>query len=234
MSNNVNQIIQKALSENRTLLLEPEAKEVIKAYGIPVTKYKVAKSPEEAAKFAQEVGFPVVLKIVSRDVVHKSDAGGVKVNIKNGEEVKKAYGDIEKNVKKAVGNYKFEGILVQEFAPEGREIIVGMTKDPQFGPALAFGLGGIFVEVLKDVSFRVAPITKYDAEEMIQEIKGYPILKGVRGQKPVDFEAIVNILLNVSKLVMEHPEISEMDLNPIITYPDGAKTVDARIILSKE
>lgn len=234
MSNNVNQIIQKALSENRTLLLEPEAKEVIKAYGIPVTKYKVANSPEEAVKIAQEIGYPIVMKIVSRDVIHKSDAGGVKVNIKNGEEVKKAYAEIENNVKKAVGNYKFEGILVQEFAPEGREVIVGMTKDPQFGPALAFGLGGIFVEVLKDVSFRVAPITKYDAEEMIQEIKGYPILKGVRGQKPVDFETIINILLNVSKLVMEHPEINEMDLNPIITYPDGAKTVDARIILSKE
>lgn len=234
MSNNVNQIIQKALSENRTLLLEPEAKEVIKAYGIPVTKFKVAKSPEEAEKFAREIGYPIVMKIVSRDVIHKSDAGGVKVNIKNGEEVKKAYAEIEKNVKNAVGNYKFEGMLIQEFAPEGREVIVGMTKDPQFGPALAFGLGGIFVEVLKDVSFRVAPITKYDAEEMIQEIKGYPILKGVRGQKPVDFEAIINILLNVSKLVMEHPEINEMDLNPIITYPDGAKTVDARIILSKE
>nr|MDO8082210.1 acetate--CoA ligase family protein [Candidatus Freyarchaeota archaeon] len=234
MSNNVSKIIQKALSENRTLLLEPEAKEVIKAYSIPVTKFKVAKSPEEAVKYAEEIKYPVVMKIVSRDVVHKSDAGGVKVNIKNGEEVKKAYGEIEKNVKKAVGNYKFEGILVQEFAPEGREVIVGMTKDPQFGPALAFGLGGIFVEVLKDVSFRVAPITRYDAEEMIQEIKGYPILKGVRGQKPVDFEAIISILLNVSKLVMEHPEINEMDLNPIITYPDGAKTVDARIILSKE
>jgi acetyl-CoA synthetase (ADP-forming) len=234
MSNNVSQIIQKALNENRTLLLEPEAKEVIKAYGIPVTKFKVAKSPEEAVKFAKEIGYPIVMKIISRDVLHKSDAGGVKVNIKNDEEVKKAYAEIEKNVKNAVGNYKFEGMLIQEFAPEGREVIVGMTKDPQFGPALAFGLGGIFVEVLKDVSFRVAPITKYDAEEMIQEIKGYPILKGVRGQKPVDFEAIINILLSASKLVMEHPEINEMDLNPIITYPDGAKTVDARIILSKD
>ncbi len=234
MSDNVSQIIQKALSENRTLLLEPEAKEVIKAYGIPVTKYKVAKTPEEAEKFAEEIGYPVVMKIVSRDVVHKSDAGGVKVNLKNVEEVKKAYKDIEQNVKKAVSNYKFEGMLIQEFAPEGREIIVGMTKDPQFGPALAFGLGGIFVEVLKDVSFRVAPITRYDAEEMMKEIKGYPILEGVRGQPPVDMDAIIQILLNVSKLVMEHPEIDEMDLNPIITYPDGAKTVDARIILSKQ
>ncbi|WXG40955.1 MAG: acetate--CoA ligase family protein [Candidatus Freyarchaeum deiterrae] len=234
MSNNINQIFKKALSENRTLLLEPEAKDVIKAYGIPVTKHKVSKTPEEAAKFAQEIGYPVVMKIVSRDVVHKSDSGGVKINIKNAEEAKKAYQEIQQNVRKAVPNYKFEGIIIEEFAPEGREVIVGMTKDPQFGPALAFGLGGIFVEVLKDVSFRVAPITKYDAEEMIQEIKGYPILKGVRGQKPVDFEAIINILLNVSKLVMDHPEINEMDLNPVITYPDGAKTVDARIILSKE
>ncbi|MBS7251750.1 MAG: acetate--CoA ligase family protein [Candidatus Freyarchaeota archaeon] len=234
MSNNVDQIIQKALSENRTLLLEPEAKEVVKAYGIPVTRYKVAKSLEEAVKYAEEIKYPVVMKIVSRDVVHKSDAGGVKVNLKNAEEVKKAYREIEENVKKAVGNYRFEGMIIQEFAPEGREVIVGMTKDPQFGPALMFGLGGIFVEVLKDVSFRVAPITRYDAEEMIREIKGFPILQGVRGQKPVDMEAIINILLNVSKLVMEHPEIEELDLNPIIAYPDGVKTVDARIILSKQ
>ncbi|MEM3585944.1 MAG: acetate--CoA ligase family protein, partial [Candidatus Jordarchaeaceae archaeon] len=129
MSNNVNQIIQKALNENRTFLLEPEAKEVIRAYGIPVTRFKVAKSPEEAVKFAEEIGYPVVMKIVSRDVLHKSDVGGVKVNIKNSEEVKKAYAEIEKNVKNAMGNYKFEGMLIQEFAPEGREVIVGMTKD---------------------------------------------------------------------------------------------------------
>jgi acetyl-CoA synthetase (ADP-forming) len=224
-------VFTQAKKEGRKYLLEPEAKALCQEYGIPVTKFKVATSVEEAVEFAEGIGYPVVLKIVSPEVIHKFDIGGVILNLKNANEVKDAYEKIIKSVKKHKPNAKIVGILVQEMAPTSTEVIVGSTKDPQFGPALMFGLGGIFVEVLKDVTFRIAPITESDAREMIAEVKAYPILKGYRGQPPADIDAIVNILLNTSKLVMEHPEIKELDLNPIMVYEKGAKTVDARVIL---
>jgi len=231
-TNSVGKIVQGALSRGRNFLLEPESKEVVGSYGMPITKFKVCKSVEEAIKYSHEIGYPVVLKIVSPDVLHKSDVGAVKVNLKNDSEVREAYGEIVKNVKKFKNDVKVVGVIVEELAPQGNEVIVGMAKDPQFGPALMFGLGGIFVEVLKDVSFRIAPLTEYDARDMIQEIKGYPILTGIRGQKPADIDSLVDIILRVSKLVTEHPEIEQLDLNPIFVYPQGAKIVDARIILS--
>lgn len=215
-------------------MLEPESKEVVGAYGMPVTKFKVAKSVEEAVKFSSEIGYPVVMKIVSPDVLHKSDAGAVKVNLKNGNEVRAAFAEISENVKRFKSNAKVVGYIVEQLAPPGNEVIVGMAKDPQFGPALMFGLGGIFVEVLKDVSFRIAPLTEYDAREMIQEIKGYPVLTGIRGQKPADVNSLVDIILKVSKLVTEHAEIEQLDLNPIFVYEKGARIVDARIILSTD
>ena len=227
----VSQIFEEARKGGRAYLLEPEAKAVCMEYGIPVTKFRVAKDTEEAMRFAKETGYPVVLKIVSPDIIHKFDVGGVVLNLKNSEEVKDACNRILMNVKKRKPDAKIVGILVQEMIPPSTEIIIGATKDPQFGPALMFGLGGIFVEVLKDVSFRIAPITRSDAQEMITEVKGYPILKGYRGQPPADINAIVEILLNTSRLVMDHPEIKELDLNPILVYEKGAKTVDARIIL---
>jgi acetyl-CoA synthetase (ADP-forming) len=227
----VTEIFDKVKKEKRKFLLEPEAKAVCMKRGIPVTKFKVAKSEVEAVKFAKEIGYPVVLKIVSPDIVHKSDVGGVVVGLKDAQEVRNAYKQILKNVKKHKKNAKIVGILVQEMAPSSTEVIVGAIKDPQFGPALMFGLGGIFVEVLKDVTFRVAPITEDEACEMITEVKAYPLLRGYRNQPPADIEAIVKILLNTSKLVMEHQEIKELDLNPIMVYEKGAKTVDARIIL---
>ncbi|MFW9984362.1 MAG: acetate--CoA ligase family protein, partial [Candidatus Odinarchaeota archaeon] len=150
------------------------------------------------------------------------------------DEVRKGYQSIVKNVQKHKSNARINGIFVEEFAPKGIEVIIGALKDSQFGPALMFGLGGIFVEVLKDVSFRVAPITKFDAKEMIQEIKGYPILTGIRGQKASDVPALENILLQVSKLVMDYPVINQLDLNPVFSYPKGAKCVDARIILEEK
>jgi len=220
-----------ARKENRNYLLEPEAKTVCIEYGIPVTRFKVAHTQDEAAKFADQIGYPVVLKIVSPDVLHKFDVGGVMLDIKNSKEVKNGYNKILKNVKDHKPDAKIVGVLVQEMAPSATEVIVGATKDPQFGPALMFGLGGIFVEILKDVTFRIAPITESDAKEMITEVKGYPILKGYRGQPPADVDAIVKILLNTSRLVMDHMEIKELDLNPIMVYEKGAKTVDARIIL---
>ncbi len=227
----VSQIFQKARNEGREYLLEPEAKAVCIEYGIPVTKFRVAKNAEEAVRFAEEMGYPVVLKIVSPDIIHKFDVGGVILNLKSPEEVKDSYKRIMMKVKKHKPDAKILGVLVQEMIPASTEIIVGAMKDPQFGPALMFGLGGIFVELLKDVSFRIAPITKLDAEEMIAEVKGYPILRGYRGQPPVDINAIVDILLNTSRLMMDHPEIKELDLNPILVYEKGAKTVDARIVL---
>jgi acyl-CoA synthetase (NDP forming) len=230
MTRTVN-VFAQAKKEGRKYLLEPEAKTLCQEYGIPVTKFKVATSVEEAVKFAEGIGYPVVLKIVSPEVIHKFDVGGVVLNLKNASEVKDAYDRIIKSVRKHKPEAKIVGVLVQEMAPASTEVIVGATKDPQFGPALMFGLGGIFVEVLKDVTFRIAPITESDAREMITEVKAYPILKGFRGQPPADIDAIAKILLSTSKLVMQHPEIKELDLNPIIVYEKGAKTVDARVIL---
>jgi len=227
----ISEIFNKVKKEKRKFLLEPEAKTVCIKCGIPVTNFKVAKNEAETVKFAEQIGYPIVLKIVSPDIIHKSDVGGVVVGLKDAQEVRNAYEQILKNVKKHKANAKIVGVLVQEMAPSSTEVIVGAIKDPQFGPALMFGLGGIFVEVLKDVTFRVAPITEDEACEMITEVKAYPLLKGYRGQPPADTEAIVQILLKTSKLVMEHQEIKELDLNPIMVYEKGAKTVDARIIL---
>ena len=227
----VSNLILKVRKEGRHFLLEPEAKTVCVEYGIPVTKFEVAKSEAEAVKFAEAIGFPVVLKVVSPDIIHKSDVGGVIVGLKSAGEVRDAYRKILGNVKKHRADAKIVGVLVQEMAPQSTEIIVGAIKDPQFGPALMFGLGGIFVEVLKDVTFRVAPINEDEAREMITEVRAYPLLKGYRNTPPADIEAIIKILLNTSKLVMDHEEIKEVDLNPIMVYEKGAKTVDARIIL---
>jgi acyl-CoA synthetase (NDP forming) len=224
-------VFSQAKKEGRKYLLEPEAKALCQEYGIPVTKFRVAASVEEAVEFAEGIGYPIVLKIVSPEVIHKFDVGGVLLDLKNAGEVEDAYDKIIKSVRKHKPEARITGVLVQEMAPASTEVIVGAIKDPQFGPALMFGLGGIFVEVLKDVTFRIAPITEYDAKEMITEVKAYPILKGFRGQPPADIDAIANILLNTSKLVMEHLEIKELDFNPIIVYSKGAKTVDARVIL---
>jgi acetyl-CoA synthetase (ADP-forming) len=225
------EIIANVAKENRKYLLETEAKTICMEYGIPVTKFKLAKNEEEAVKFAEEIGFPVVLKIVSPDIIHKSDIGGVILNLKNAKEVKAAYKQIMKNAKMHRKDARILGIIVQEMAPSSTEVIVGAIKDPQFGPTLMFGLGGVFVEILKDVTFKIAPITEDEAREMLTEIKAYPLLKGYRNLPPADTEALVKILLNTSRLVTEHTEIKELDLNPIMVYEKGAKTVDARIIL---
>jgi acyl-CoA synthetase (NDP forming) len=224
-------IFSQAAKEGRKSLLETEAKTLCMEYDIPVTRFKLAKDEEEAAKYATAIGFPIVLKIVSPDIVHKSDVGGVIVGIKNLRHVRTGYRQIVKNVKKHNPDAKIAGILVQEMAPSGTEVIVGSIKDPQFGPAIMFGLGGVFVEVLKDVTFRIAPITEDEAAEMISEVKAYPLLKGYRNTPPADLKAITKILVNTSRLVTEHPEIKELDLNPIMVYEKGAKAVDARIIL---
>lgn len=229
--NETSRILFEACKEGRKSLLETEAKSVCLDYGIPVTKFELAKSEDEAVKFAEKIGFPIVLKIVSPDIIHKSDIGGVMVGLKNNDDIRRGYNQILQNVKKHDPKARITGVLVQEMAPAATEVIVGAIKDPQFGPAIMFGLGGVFVEVLKDVTFRVAPITEDDAREMISEVKAYPLLKGYRNTPPADIAVITKILLNTSKLVMDHQEIKELDLNPVIVYEKGAKTVDARIIL---
>ena len=200
-------------------------------YGIPVAAFNLAKNEDEAVKFAEQLGYPVVLKIVSPDILHKSDAGGVIVNMRSIDEVRSAYAKILENAKKYNPAVRITGVLVQEMAPKSTEIIVGAIKDSQFGQTLMFGLGGIFVELLKDVTLKIAPITEAEAVEMITGVKAYPILKGYRNTLPVDIDAITAILLNTSRLVMDNPEIKELDLNPVLVYEKGAKTVDARIIL---
>lgn len=227
------EIIQKARKEGRTLLTEIEAKELLKGAGINVVDTRLATSKEKAVAISQKLGFPVVLKIASADVVHKSDAGGVKLGLKTAAQVGKAYDDIMKSIKKAFPNAKIEGVSVQTMARPGVEVIIGMSKDAQFGPVLMFGLGGVLVEILKDVSFRIVPLEKRDAKEMIRDIKGFPLLQGYRGSEPVDIANLESLLLKVSEFVEKTPDIKELDLNPIFAYKDGAVAVDARVILEK-
>jgi len=230
-------VIAEVRKSGRTALTEPEAKTLFEAYGLPVTKSSLAKSEDEAVKAAQAIGFPVVLKIVSPDILHKSDAGGVKVNLKDAEAVRSAYQTILANAKKYKADADIHGILVCEMAPLGTEVICGSVNDATFGPTVMFGLGGIFVEVLKDVTFRVAPVSKECAMTMLPEIRCYPILKGVRGEKAKDQAALANVLSRVSQLVSDlDDEIAETDANPIMLYEEGkgCRVVDARIILKKK
>ena len=229
-------IIAAARKAGRKALTELEAKELFAAYGLPVTKAELAKTADEAAKLAKAIGFPVVLKIVSPDILHKSDAGGVKVNLRDEAAVRAAFAMIMQNAKNYKADADIHGILVAEMAPAGTEVICGSTNDPQFGPTVMFGLGGIFVEVLKDVTFRVAPISEEVALEMLPEIRCYPILQGVRGEKRRDQEALAGVLSRLSQLVSDfEDDIAETDANPVLLYEagKGCRVVDARIILKK-
>jgi acyl-CoA synthetase (NDP forming) len=227
-------IISQARQQGRTLLNEIESKQLLAEAGIPVVETQLAASPAEAVRLAQIVGYPAVLKVVSSQVSHKSDVGGVRLDLTSDEDVAAAYDDIVATVGKGAPDAKVDGVSVQRMADPGIEVIVGMTTDPQFGPVLMFGLGGILVEVLHDVAFRVVPIERQDATAMIEEIQGRPALGGYRGQPPADIAALEDILLNVSSLIERHPEIRELDLNPIFCYETGAVAVDARIVISEE
>ena len=225
------QIIDKARTESRTLLTEVESKELLTQAGISIIDTRLATSKEEAISISKQLGFPVVLKIASPDIVHKNDAGGVKLGLKTSNQVGKAYDGIFKAISKEHPQAKVQGVSVQKMARPGVEVIIGMSKDAQFGPVLMFGLGGIWVEILKDVSFRIAPLTRKDAEEMVREIKGYPLLTGYRGQEPVDLSKLEDFILKVSDFVEKNQEVKELDLNPVFAYSDGAVAVDARVIL---
>ena len=227
-------IFDQVKREGRSILTEFESKKILKQAGISVVETRLAKTPKEAVSLSQKMGFPVALKIASPDVTHKSDSGGVKLSLSNVSEVRKAYDEILKKVKKQYPGAVIHGISVQKMLRPGTEVIVGTSKDPQFGPVIMFGLGGIFVELLKDVSFRVIPVERKDAQEMIQEIKGYPLLKGYRGKEPADISSLVNIILKLSRFIEENPQIKELELNPIFAYRNRAVAIDARIILEKD
>jgi acetate---CoA ligase (ADP-forming) subunit beta len=227
-------VINRALTENRTNLTEVESKDLIAQAGIPVVEGRLARTKEEAISFSNELGFPVVLKIISPDIIHKSDAQGVILNLHDGVQVAEAYVRMTESITEKSPGANILGVSVQKMAPTGIEVIIGMSKDVQFGPVLMFGLGGVFVEVLKDVSFRVAPLEERDARAMINEIKGYRILEGYRGQEKADIPALIDLLLKVSRFVEQRPGIKELDLNPVFLYKKGALVIDARIILESE
>jgi acyl-CoA synthetase (NDP forming) len=211
-------------------VLEPDAVKCLKRYDIPYPDHGLAHSPDEAVQIADRLGYPVVLKIVSGSIIHKSDAGGVAIGLKNAREVAKSYRAIVSRVQTSTVNPLIEGMLVCQQAPEGPEAIVGALDDPVFGATIMFGLGGVFAEILKDVVFRIAPLERLDAEEMITEIKGYPILAGARGRPARDIDKLVHLLLAVSRLVTEKPNIREFDLNPVRLFERGLMVLDVRLI----
>jgi len=225
------EIISRALEEGRSKLLEHEAYALAAYYGISVPKVGLAKTPEEAGEIADKLGYPIVLKIVSPDIVHKSDVGGVIVGLESRSEVVEGARRIFENVSRKAPHAKVVGVLVQKMVPQGFEVIVGGLRDNIFGPVVMFGLGGIFVEVLRDVSFRVAPISFDEALEMINEIKSHRLLDGYRNQPPVSKEALAKIIIGVANMLLENPEIESVDLNPIMAFPDKAIVADARIIV---
>ena len=233
MGTGVRQVVEQARAEGRRKLLEHEALKLCELYGLPVPDYGLARSEEEAVELAERVGYPAVLKVVSPDISHKSDVGGVILGVRSAEEVRSSYRRILENVKARAPGSRVHGVLVQRMAKPDLEVIVGGIRDPVFGPVVMFGLGGVFVEVLKDVSFRIAPLSDADVDDMVREVRGYRVLEGFRGSPPRDLDALKKVILGVSRMMVEVGEIAELDLNPVILYPrgEGALIVDARIIL---
>jgi acetyltransferase len=229
----VRELFDRVHAEGRVSIGDSEAREVLEAYGFPIPESRLAKTPEEAIQIADEMGYPVVLKIASPDILHKTDVDGVKLNLDSPTEVRDAFDLIVYRAGRYVPGARIWGCLVQQMVPGGREVLVGMSRDPQFGPLVAFGLGGIYVEALKDVAFRVAPFSRQAAEEMIREIRSYPLLEGIRGEPPADHEAMVDALLRISQLVTDFPEIVELDINPLMVFEEGrgAMAIDMRLVL---
>lgn len=227
-------IIDQACQQGRTLLTELESKQILHDLGIPTTRGHLATSEDEAVRLAAQLGYPVVLKIASPDIVHKSDVGGVHLRLQSAEDVRQAYQAIHHSVAAQAPQARRDGIIVQPMAAAGVEVIVGMSKDATFGPVLMFGLGGVLVEVLRDVACRIVPISARDAVEIIHDIRGFPLLAGHRGAPPADLDALQRILLLLSAFVASTPQVKEIDLNPIYAYAQGAVAVDARILLEAE
>lgn len=227
----VKAILDRAQEEDRQHLTEVEALEVAEAYGISVVPHRMARSREEAVEAARELGFPVVLKVFSPDIVHKTDAGGVRVDLGSPEQVGEAWESILAAAEKSRPDARVEGVIVERFLKGKQEVIVGMSTDPSFGSILMFGLGGIYVEALKDVAFGIQPVTRIDAEDMIRSIRGFPLLEGVRGEEGADLDALAEAIQRISQLVGDHDRILELDLNPFLALEKGGVAVDARIRL---
>lgn len=226
-------IIQKALQEGRSSLLLQESQQICKLHHISTPVSHVVQNVGEAVTKGEEMGFPVVLKIISPQIFHKSDVGGVVLGIETEAALKEAYPKLIAEVRKNNPKAEVLGVLIEKMMPSSTEVIVGGIRDSQFGPSIMFGMGGIFTEVYRDVAFRVAPVDKIDALNLIHELRGSKILEGIRGQPPADLDSLVGILMDVSSLMLQHRAVSQLDLNPVIAYPDGVCAVDTRIVLAK-
>ena len=225
-------IVSKAVEKDASEIVEFQAQEILEAYKLPALLSKLATTADEAAAAAEKIGFPIVLKIASEQISHKSEVGGVKVGLKSAEEVHAAFTEVTERAAKMRPDANIDGCLIQQMVPAGcKELIIGFKRDPQFGPLLMFGLGGIYVEILKDISFRLAPLSKEDAHNIIREIKTYSLLAGVRGEAPINFEALEDILLRVSQLALDFPEILEADFNPLMINSERAYAADIRLAL---
>jgi acetyltransferase len=227
-------VLDRVQAAGRTQLTEVEALKVFKAYGVPTIPYRVAHSEEAAVEVAEDLGYPVVLKVISPDVIHKTETGGVRVDLRSAEEVARAYRSMVQSFRALEPPIRMEGVLVESYLTGGQEVIVGMSTDPRFGPVLMFGLGGVYVEALKDVSFRVQPVTRIDAEEMIRAIRGFPLLEGVRGEPGSDLDTLAEVIQRVSQLVGDHDRILDLDINPFLVFPQGGMALDARVSIRGE
>jgi acetyltransferase len=227
------EIIQTCLADGKTQIGELMGNQLLECYGFKVMPTQLAKTADAAVQIAEEMAYPVVMKIVSQQILHKSDAGGVMLGLRSADEVRKAFDTIVQRAKSYDPQAKIDGVLIQKTAPRGEEVILGANRYPVFGPLLMFGIGGIFVEVFQDVEFRLAPIGRNEARRMIRSIKGYKLLKGFRGRPETDIESLQKSLVSLSDLVMRHPEIAELDINPLLVHPkgDGVTVVDCRMIL---
>ncbi len=233
----VQELFNQVGAEGRISIGDAEARTILQAYGLRIPRSEVAETPEKAVEIASQIGFPVVLKIASPDILHKTDVGGVKIGLRDAEEVRDAYELMVYRAQRYLPEARLWGCLVQEMVPSGGiEVLVGMNRDPQFGPLMTFGLGGIFVETLKDVTFRVVPFSSTEAEQMLGEIRAHAILDGVRGKPALDKSAIVDAILRIAQLVQDFPDIAELDINPLMVYPreQGAIAIDMRLVLSHE
>ncbi len=226
-------IVEAARASGRTLLNEVESKQLLAEAGVPVVPTRLARSRAEAVRIAQEIGLPAALKVVSPDITHKSDVGGVKIGLETSAQVRAAYDSIMSSTRAAAPTATIEGVSVQSMAAPGVEVIVGATRDPQFGHVVMFGLGGVLVEMLRDVSMRLVPLEPRDARAMIREIKGLPLLQGYRQYAPCDLDSLEGVILSLSRFLEARPEVRELDLNPVLCYPDGLLAVDARVVLEE-
>lgn len=231
-SEKIKNIVQEALDSGRKTLTEPVAMEILRLSSIPVPKFCVVQDMEDAAKKAEELGYPLVLKIVSPNIVHKSDAHGVSLGIRNIEELEEKMSYMILTVADDSPTASIEGFILEQMAPKGVEVIIGAVNDGQFGPVVMFGLGGVAVELMKDVAFRLAPVTKNEALEMMREVKGFPLLTGYRGDSEKDINAIADVIVKLGEVIKETDGIKELEINPLIVYEHGVVAVDARAILS--